>query len=660
MNLMKLFNFNYFKENIKKSKGLLAFFFGVITLINIIVLIVIINATSKTGEALYINFATLSVTSFVGIYAIPLVFSMALLGFVFKQKSVDFIMSKPISRKSIYFTNVVGGIFIILAFMLFNTIIFALFSLMSSNIILPIPMLLDYFIYLSMIYIFMFSISILSISIAGNFMSSLVISLIILLLFPFSILVNKYYSNDKTFIDCNKMNCATNIVCSNKTCEENLKKGLYEIELDKDLAYKLTTPTSLFLDAEHTLNYSNYRLIKMLGLSIIYLLIGGYAFKVRKMENNETSFKSEFVHYLVKTITLLPVSFVAYLLVKESELIGIIISLVIILVYSALYDLITRKEIYRFLKSSLVSLITLVIFAGGYALYDLSSNNNYDMIDKVDKIVINLTYEDIAITDKNMIKSILKNKIEYDADLVYDRGGSYDASFYSAGNKYKGHINSVALKINNQDILQTLREKNIKDFNFDKIDYIYFNGTYIPKEKKLVELIKKADKKDCESEQCLNIHRYQNHKDTRVRIDLTSNKELADYVTSYMNEKTIKLLKANGTAVHFNNYYNLNYDSNIEDKISDSGAMFDYVVGSNLESFIIYLKENNQELTDNSLCIYAYINGYSREIIINDAIKFKEEYDKYKDRVKNSPTYQQLLEYNNNYDTEDMDGYDEY
>ena len=43
MSLMKLFNFKYLKENIKKSRGLLAFFFGVVPLINIIVLITIIS-----------------------------------------------------------------------------------------------------------------------------------------------------------------------------------------------------------------------------------------------------------------------------------------------------------------------------------------------------------------------------------------------------------------------------------------------------------------------------------------------------------------------------------------------------------------------------------------------------------------------------------------
>ena len=38
-------------------------------------------------------------------------------------------MSKPLSRKTIYFTNIIGGIGMILIFMLLNTAIFGIFSL---------------------------------------------------------------------------------------------------------------------------------------------------------------------------------------------------------------------------------------------------------------------------------------------------------------------------------------------------------------------------------------------------------------------------------------------------------------------------------------------------------------------------------------------------
>ena len=38
MNLINLFNFNYLKQNLKKSKGALAIFIGIIPIINILTL----------------------------------------------------------------------------------------------------------------------------------------------------------------------------------------------------------------------------------------------------------------------------------------------------------------------------------------------------------------------------------------------------------------------------------------------------------------------------------------------------------------------------------------------------------------------------------------------------------------------------------------------
>ena len=67
MSLMKLFNFKYLKENIKKSRGLLAFFFGVVPLINIIVLITIIS----NDKINIMNFYSLSSITILGMFILP-------------------------------------------------------------------------------------------------------------------------------------------------------------------------------------------------------------------------------------------------------------------------------------------------------------------------------------------------------------------------------------------------------------------------------------------------------------------------------------------------------------------------------------------------------------------------------------------------------------
>lgn len=132
MSLMKLFNFKYLKENIKKSRGLLAFFFGVIPLINIIVLITIIS----NDKINIMDFYSLSSITILGMFILPLVLAVSLFGFLFQKKSVDFVMSKPLSRKSIYVTNILGGIGIIIIFILLNALIFSFFGVLFQNLII--------------------------------------------------------------------------------------------------------------------------------------------------------------------------------------------------------------------------------------------------------------------------------------------------------------------------------------------------------------------------------------------------------------------------------------------------------------------------------------------------------------------------------------------
>ena len=70
MNLRVLWNKNYFKENLRKSKGLLAFFFGAIPLINILILIVTLVNGESRPELVEISMMTL-----MGLYIIPIVLS---------------------------------------------------------------------------------------------------------------------------------------------------------------------------------------------------------------------------------------------------------------------------------------------------------------------------------------------------------------------------------------------------------------------------------------------------------------------------------------------------------------------------------------------------------------------------------------------------------
>ena len=71
MNLMKLFNFKYFKENLRKSKAVLAFFLGVVPLLNILLLIIAL--INMNNDPVLLDFASLSIITFLGMYVLPLI-----------------------------------------------------------------------------------------------------------------------------------------------------------------------------------------------------------------------------------------------------------------------------------------------------------------------------------------------------------------------------------------------------------------------------------------------------------------------------------------------------------------------------------------------------------------------------------------------------------
>lgn len=648
MNLSKnkLFNLKFLKENIKKSKGLLAFFLGIVPLINTLFLAVMAISLKKEFEIL--DFNSVSLITYIGLYIIPLVLAVSLFGFVFKSKSVDFVLSKPISRKSIYLTNILGGIIIITIFMLLNSLIYILFGLIFSNLIIPLSIIIDYFVFFLISYIFLFIVSSLAISLAGNLMSSLVILLLITCLYPFFSVLNLYYyetNNIDTYIKCNDETCKPeNYSCGqNSTCINHLEKNEYYIKGDKKIAGTFTAPFYVLNDTNHTL-YNSKSLIKMLILIPIYGLIGFYAFIKRKMENNETNFKNPKIHYLVKIITLITVSFICYLIVKDAEAIGFIVSIFIILIYSSLYDLITRKEIYRFLKSSIISFLTLIILFGIFGIYDMYMDNKVEIlkdlkaievegitIKKDQKYLVNNT----NITGAEIINSILKDTLS--SDIKVNSNESY---LKTKTNKGYYNLSFNINKENEQIINEIVKNEKVayfQNYNYNKINY---TGFYLKPTQQLKDLIRDTmtniDAYNFSNNYILAVKAYNNHKFDNFYIMPNLNKELDKYIMSERNKQAITFLETN---------QNL-YFSTSEDYI-----IIDYILGKNKQNFITYLKTNNNEVTENSMYIYAS-NSDSLTILIGDKEKFELELEKYKQSLVNDIEYQTLLE---NYLNDNLD-----
>ena len=74
MNLMKLFNINYFKQNLKKSKVVLSIFIGLIPILNTIILLMMIT----TNRNYVLDFFDVSTINLIGIYVLPVIISICL------------------------------------------------------------------------------------------------------------------------------------------------------------------------------------------------------------------------------------------------------------------------------------------------------------------------------------------------------------------------------------------------------------------------------------------------------------------------------------------------------------------------------------------------------------------------------------------------------
>ncbi len=653
MNLKALFNFNFLKENVRKSKGLLAFLLGVIPIINIIFLIVLLTTSSSN----LLEFDIVSFLTYAGIIFIPLSLSVTLFGFVLKKKSVDFILSKPISRKSLFITNTLGGILVILVFMIINTLIFGLFGLVFESLTIPFGLLVDYFLFWFISYVFMFTVINLAIVLSGNLITSIVVALIILLIVPYlngiNYITQDYYSGNN-YIICENSDCKPeSYYCYNDDdCEEHLLNNEYRLYYGKLLTYNFTAPLVMLNEAANNNDtfYNSISLIKMIVLSVIYFAIGYFVFKNRKMENNETSFKSSFAHYLVKGITLFPICLLTYAIVEETEAIGWLISIVGIIIYSVVYDLITRKEIYKPVKSLIISALLFFLFTGVYASYFKVFDNPEKVIKKVDSI----TYEGMKITDTDLINNIIKSLLDKNT-----MGSSYVYNFiFTSGNTQYEVTADINETLNNllQDELNIWNKEKIKKFDFNRIHYMEYNDTMIPITKELKNIIKdnihKIDEFDIDSlseTDTLYLYSYHNHHYESVMIPIKLDSELFNKIITYQNELFIKFREK----IDYELSYNLNaYDSDV---FSDEDYyVFDYVIRSNMTKFINYLKNDNKIDANKDLTyIRVYDMNKAYTITISDVQLFKEEFDSYKENLKDNKEYQRLV---NNFREMQADG----
>ena len=674
MNLMKLFNINYLKQNLKKSKVVLSIFIGLIPILNTIILLMMIT----TNRNYVLDFFEVSTINLIGIYILPVIISICLFNYIYKKKSVDFINSMPISRKSIFFTNLISGILIFTSMLLVNVIVISVLTLIF-NLQIPFMMLIDYFFFFLLVYIFVFSITNVAMSISGNAITQVIVTVILTFLIPFcSSYCNLMITNniDHTLIECNDKECIPDkYYCyDNVDCNLNKQLNRYETRLNRVENNNYTTPYALLygnvVSNHNIINFTS--VIKMIVLSVIYIILGYFLFLKRKMEVSETSFKNIHTHNIIKSLTLVPIMALAYEIFKTESLVFIIFILIILLIYYFIYDLITRKNITHIKLSLLYFVITIISLTCIYGIID-----NYDKDNKVLKytdfkeVSINLfgyTTNDsdkLYINDKKVINLIIKEMLSEREDnytkyltvfLKTKDNKQYKNYLHISNEKYNELVNLLSKNKEFVNYYKNIDINNVYALKLgDKLynkkeaqDYLKLINNTLNKLsfKEYVELTNKYN--NMNEEYSIKLYSYVNHNKKERMISSYINYDLLNTIVDSNN----KFLKENLTT-EIPNDYSLYY---INSYIKDIEEIDYYVLRTaknDIYNFILKDINNKVDMRKEYITLQININSNSYQFTTNNIEEFLNILENNYNNIKDTddyinyidPKYKEKVEY---------------
>jgi len=508
---------------------------------------------------------------------------MSLFDYIYKKTSVDFIGSMPLSRKTIFITNTIGGIGIIALMQLINLICVAFLSKVLSNVIIFGSMAWDIFNFFTIAYIFVFIVSNLAMSFSGNKFSQLVAICLILFLIPFITLSGNLLGDNYSYINIeNSINQSTSELVN-----------MDYINIDMDEPYYFTAPSYIFdmIATDCDYEYSSRIVVKMCVLSIIYFFIGLFLFNRKKLEMAGESYEKVSIHLVIKLLTFTPFMFV-YCSLNSSDRINVILFFIAILgVYYFIFDLITNKKIK--LKISVPAFLgsVLIVFAIYEGIIPKFGKNNIKKIDlnDVESVIIesiNDTYRrkndfGMLVENKELIRLILENKsseryevLDYTSkNFVQSEATSYIVPIEvleepTEKSDYRGSNAGLVINLKNgktynyrKYINANVYENILKKYGNQKA-YInvsnmvpLLEGMHLNKNEK-EEIIKILEReiKDLtykelydiynseNTEYTLRMYKYVNHTLIESNVSFKEFKELYQYIAKKCNEFTLQLL----------------------------------------------------------------------------------------------------------------------
>lgn len=601
-----LFNKKFFIQNILKSKAIIAVILGIIPILNAI----FIMTLSQSSDVQFADLNEISILNILGLYVVPIILAFCMIGYVFKRKSVDFINSMPLSRKEIYVTSVVGGIILIVLMQLINTLILVVESAIFTSLIVPFNMILDYFIVWTVSYIFVFITAALATTITGNHITMIIVTMLILFLVPF---LHQYITtgfgytfevetiNDYDIIDYNN--------------DFYVSRVLNKVNYTLPYGY-----LSIFFRGSMINAFNTESIIKMVGLSIIYFFLGMYLFNKRKMEVNETSFKRDNIHYLVKSLTMLPIcTFAMYIIGEEFNITLVLFLLALIVAYSLIYDLISTKSIKNLKLGILyfigsVVIYTLLYYGVNYlnSDKDIKSINTNDItsvayyIDNADyysdsegrfsKIYLDDKY--IIDYTKDIIKSNLSNsKRNYEnsiqINIKLNNKNEYKTRIYfDSEEKYNECLNLI---LNNEKYVN-----EYKDIDYDNIKLVKIGNIVIKDSEKFLTNLKESinnnslvNLKNVKNVDDIKLYGYVNHENIEYSFPVTIDNDLLKEYIKIANNDFLNKIK-NTDFINIFNIYSLDSDEylDFDDLLYNSNDL-------NIQNSIIkFMKENIDKPVD--------------------------------------------------------------
>ena len=586
MNLMKLINFNFIKENIKKSLGILLFLFFIIPIVNILYLFNMLNQ-----QIYVINLIDLTKMTYFASFIFPVVIAYILNNYLFKQNSLDFYLSKPINKRKLFFSNILAGLLLILVLLIINVIVFSLFNL--TNLSIPFALLFDYFIYTFVLYSFIYIVITLAISLCGNFITALIVSIILIWSFPITLDVDKLLSENYT---------ETYIKFKGDNNE-------YYVDHIKNIKHPLTLPSSYILKKE----FNTGDITKTSLLSIIYIFAGYVLFKRRKMENITSGFKNESLHYVVKTISLLPFMLLNALFLKEKTIFtGLIITLAAIFYY-LIYDLLTQKKLYKPLKSAIIFTWTYIILS--LCFYGIISAYNKKQVINCSEITTSNAYSEYlttTVTSFDLIKNSFNNHSDT-SELFNINNNSYQIIVPLSSDAFTSiHKNDLSNYI-----------KYINNASYKNTTAAYYNNYKLNVDKLDLDNIK-IDKNNYRLG--IKLYIYKNHEYQILTIPNNVNKKTMNYITTFLNEK-------------FLSYNDTSKQISIINGNKDLTNLLEYVSEKDADTLTNYLKKHyNDEYKGEYIeLIYGTNDNYITpfKYTIKDIESFEKFLNTYKDLCYN-------------------------